>query len=182
LDICHFDPVTGADLGRGPLASENCEAACYDCLMSYGNQPDHKHLDRQSVKAFLLALAQSRVEASPVALSRAGHVAHLKLLCDSGLERAWLDWADAANLRLPDQAQHRIDACRTVADFYYSDAAAAVYIDGKHHGYADITAKDAAITRCLEDAGYSVVRFPQEQAAWPTVAQQHGWLFGQQED
>jgi len=31
-------------------ATEDCEAACYDCLMSYGNQRDHKHLDRKLIK------------------------------------------------------------------------------------------------------------------------------------
>ncbi len=30
---------------RAPRAREDCEAACYDCLMSYANQPDHQLLD-----------------------------------------------------------------------------------------------------------------------------------------
>ncbi|OGO32969.1 MAG: hypothetical protein A2Z16_04630, partial [Chloroflexi bacterium RBG_16_54_18] len=35
LRLCHFDPATGEDLRRAPNAKEDCEAACYDCLMSY---------------------------------------------------------------------------------------------------------------------------------------------------
>src|SRR5690606_20239452 len=47
LRICHFDPETGEDLGGRPGAKEPCEAACYDCLMSYYNQMDHRLLDRK---------------------------------------------------------------------------------------------------------------------------------------
>ena len=71
LELCHFDPQ-GNDLGRAPGAREDCEAACYDCLMSYTNQRDHELLDRMLVRDILLALAQSQVISSPVALSRLG--------------------------------------------------------------------------------------------------------------
>ncbi|MDQ3760859.1 MAG: hypothetical protein M3460_03945 [Actinomycetota bacterium] len=39
LEICHFDPDTGEDLG-GVLdrTGERCAHACYDCLLSYRNQ------------------------------------------------------------------------------------------------------------------------------------------------
>ena len=50
-------PMTGTDLRRGPLAREDCEAACYDCLMSYSNQLDHALLDRQAILPILLRLA-----------------------------------------------------------------------------------------------------------------------------
>ena len=83
-----------------------------------------------------------------------GQVERLKAQCDSQLERYGLDFLDHASLRLPDKAQHRIDACGTaVADFYDSDAGAAFDSDGKHQDSADIAARAAAITCCLEDAG-----------------------------
>jgi hypothetical protein len=44
--LCHFDPDTLEDLKRAPGANEDCEAACYDCLLSYYNQRDHRLLDR----------------------------------------------------------------------------------------------------------------------------------------
>jgi hypothetical protein len=50
LRLCHFDPTTGEDLRRAPNAKEDCEAACYDCLMSYFNKSDHRRLDRQEIK------------------------------------------------------------------------------------------------------------------------------------
>jgi hypothetical protein len=43
------DPEAFAQVARraAERATEDCEAACYDCLMHYGNQPDHRHLDRK---------------------------------------------------------------------------------------------------------------------------------------
>jgi hypothetical protein len=38
LQLCHFDPETGEDKLRPDGVDENCEAACYNCLMSYYNQ------------------------------------------------------------------------------------------------------------------------------------------------
>ncbi|MGE3728758.1 MAG: DEAD/DEAH box helicase, partial [Candidatus Sericytochromatia bacterium] len=67
LELCHFDPETGEDLLHAPFAHEPCEAACYDCLLSYGNQRMHKMLDRHSIFASLMALKASQTEtiASP---------------------------------------------------------------------------------------------------------------------
>ena len=49
LELCHFDPDTGDDLRHAPGAREDCEAACYDCLLSYANQRDHRLLDRIAI-------------------------------------------------------------------------------------------------------------------------------------
>jgi hypothetical protein len=35
-------------------------AACYDCLLSYTNQPDHRILDRFAVRDLLLRLAGAK--------------------------------------------------------------------------------------------------------------------------
>jgi len=40
LGICHFDPVSGADL----VPDGKCSRACYRCLLSYSNQMDHRLL------------------------------------------------------------------------------------------------------------------------------------------
>jgi hypothetical protein len=58
LEILHFDPFTGQVL---PHWEDRCTAACYDCLLSYSNQPDHRHLDRHNVRNFLFALSRSDV-------------------------------------------------------------------------------------------------------------------------
>ena len=40
-------PTPARTCGGAPGAKEACEAACYDCLLSYGNQRDHRLLDRK---------------------------------------------------------------------------------------------------------------------------------------
>jgi len=64
LEICHFDP-DGTDKHRAPRAKEDCEAACYDCLMSYYNQGEHRILDRKLIRDELLRLAGAIPEESP---------------------------------------------------------------------------------------------------------------------
>ena len=56
LELCHF-AADGTDLKRAKHASEDCEVACYDCLLSYGNQRDHRVLDRTAIRDLLLDLA-----------------------------------------------------------------------------------------------------------------------------
>jgi hypothetical protein len=177
LALCHFD-AAGNDLGRARGAHEDCEAACYNCLMSYTNQRDHELLDRKLIRETLLALAASRVIAGPGARSRADHLASLHALCDSDLERRWLDFLETHHLRLPDAAQKLIEACHTRADFYYTDADAAIYIDGPVHDQPDIAAQDHAITECLSwDAGLTVIRFRYD-ADWRAICAGHSRVFG----
>jgi len=177
LELCHFD-AAGNDLGRAPGAKEDCEAACYDCLMSYTNQRDHELLDRQLIREILLALTTSRVVASPGALSRGEHLVRLKALCDSDLESKWLDFLEAQQLRLPDEAQRLIEACHTRPDFFYTGAQTAVYIDGPVHDQPDIAAEDHAITECLAwEAGLTVIRFRYD-ADWRAICGEHTGVFG----
>src|SRR5690606_32431637 len=94
LRLCHFDPDTGEDIGQAPGSSERCEAACYDCLMSYRNQRDHALLDRLAVRDVLLELTKARVSSSPSVAPRATHRETLERLAGSGLERRWLAFLD----------------------------------------------------------------------------------------
>jgi very-short-patch-repair endonuclease len=156
---CHFDPDTGEDLRRPPGAKEDCEAACYDCLMSYTNQPDHRLLDRQLVRTLLLELGGGRVEVAPASQPRGEHLAALMRTCETALERRWLQFLEDRDLNLPSHAQRRIDICNTRPDFLYSGHHAAVYVDGPHHEYPERTERDREQNTRMEDAGYVVVRF-----------------------
>jgi hypothetical protein len=62
LEIAHFHPDTGEDLGHAPGASEQCVRGCYDCLLAYGNQLEHELIDRHSVRDLLLELARSTTQ------------------------------------------------------------------------------------------------------------------------
>ena len=90
LEICHFDPENGKDLEYAPNSKEKCEAACYDCLMNYGNQRDHHLLDRKSILDMLLTLAKSEVITGSSSISRDEHLKKLLRCVDSELEEKWL--------------------------------------------------------------------------------------------
>ena len=182
LALCHFDPETGQDLRRAPGAKEDCDAACYNCLMSYANQMDHALLDRHLIRDLLLKLAGSTVKASPVATERAAHLQTLQELCESSLERAWLGFLEEKALHLPDKAQPLLKACNTRPDFLYSDKRAAIFIDGPNHDQPDTKKNDSRITECLLDHGYSVIRFSYKEETWPAVCAQHAYIFGPMHD
>lgn len=177
LDICHFDPETGEDRRRAERATEDCEAACYDCLMSYTNQPFHGRLDRQRIRDVLLRWAGSRAELSPGGRTREEHLAELRRLAGSDLERQWLVALDRGVLRLPSHAQHHIAGCRTTPDFFYAEQQTAVYIDGPPHDFPDRQRRDADQTEAMEDAGYTVIRF-HHQADWAATLARYPHLFG----
>ena len=159
LRLCHFDPDTGEDRRRGLQAREDCEAACYDCLMSYSNQPDHALLDRQAARPFLERLAAARVASAPADLTRAEHLERLLRLAGSDLERDWLRHLDACDHRLPTGAQELVERAGTRPDFVYAEHHAAVYVDGPIHDYPERQGRDAVQQDRLEDLGYTVIRF-----------------------
>jgi very-short-patch-repair endonuclease len=176
LSICHFDPETGVDQKRSTGMSEDCEAACYNCLMSYANQPDHKNLDRKSIRDLLLKMATSQVNASPAQASREEHLEQLKRLAGSKLETQWLDFIEQHKLRLPVSAQVVIESCHTQPDFMYENSVA-VYIDGPPHDYPDRQQRDAQKTLNVQDAGYLVIRFHHADD-WMKIVKDHPNIFG----
>jgi ATP-dependent helicase YprA (DUF1998 family) len=177
LEICHFDPQIGDDRHRAPQSQEDCEAACYDCLMNYSNQRDHGLLDRKALRDVLLKLSQTQVIAAPAAKPRSEHLEQLMQQAESTLERDWLDYLEVRGYRLPTKAQAPISACKTRPDFLYKSEMTAVYIDGPHHLYPDRAQRDLNQTECLEDLGYSVIRFGL-QLDWEMILQQYPHVFG----
>lgn len=178
LELSHFDPDTLEDLGRAAGAKEPCEAACYDCLLSYYNQRDHEHLDRKLLPALLGPLADARLEMSPRHAPRDSQYTTLRNLTQTELERRWLDRVHELGLRLPDSAQLVIESLGVQPDFYYAEQGLAVFIDGPVHETPDVKEDDEVKTRRLEGAGYFVLRFPHD-ADWDAVFGRHPGVFGE---
>ena len=172
LEICHYDPDTLEDRG-----AERCGKACYECLLDYGNQPDHKDLDRTQIRDFLADLARAECRPAGGAGSRVERLAALRNRCDSRLEKRWLDRLEELGLRLPSDAQYRIPAYGTQPDFYYRDARAAIYIDGPPHDSLDQIRDDDATTETLIGMGYIVIRFHHEND-WLAIFRRHADVFG----
>jgi len=177
LDLCHFDPDTGHDRGKAARAKEECEAACYDCLLSYYNQRDHRRIDRKRIAALLSAWMGGTVATSPAPRPREEQVERLMRLTDSGLERRWIQLVDRLGLRLPSTSQKNIDDCYVRPDFLYEHEGVAVFIDGPPHDTPGQQAKDTEQTECLEDLGYHVLRF-HHQHDWEEILRANPTIFG----
>ncbi|MDZ4168950.1 MAG: DEAD/DEAH box helicase [Coriobacteriia bacterium] len=176
LELCHFDP-SGTDMGYARGAKEPCTAACYDCLMSYYNQPDHELLDRFQISGLLLQLAKSSVEVSPNALPREEHFERLMRLTDSDLERKWLTTLRDASLRLPTDAQPLVEAAGARPDFLYRDHSVAIFIDGPVHDDEATAADDSVKREALDDLGYTMIVFRYDDD-WPALLKRFPEVFG----
>jgi len=177
LEICHYNPESGEDYRHAPQSEEDCEAACYDCLMSYYNQRDHLLLDRTLIRDQLLDYRNAVVETSPVASGRDEHFQQLKNLCQSVLEEKWLEYLFEKGYRLPSKAQVLMSDCQTRPDFTYENEFVVVYIDGYHHLDEKRQQRDTQQQSCLEDLGYTVLRFGLLDD-WPKIIAENEYLFG----
>ncbi len=177
LEICHFDPVSGDDSSHAPGVDERCEAACYDCLLSYGNQRDHPLLDRHAIRDVLLALARSTVTGSPTAQPPEVHQHTLLDRADSTLERAFVELLAAQGRRLPSASQELIADAACKPDFLYRDQMVAVFVDGPHHDLVEQRERDAETDARLEDLGWDVIRLRHDED-WQTLIDARADVFG----
>ena len=176
LGLLHFDPVTGEDQGHAPHASERCEAACYDCLMTYGNQSFHDLLDRFAVLELLLSLRDATVST----VDRGDtHFDDLCAQCGSELEREWLRFLRDQGRRLPSHAQLLVPDHYARPDFAYAEQSALVFIDGPHHDGPGQSARDARVREDLELAGYTVISFNYDRSTWPAQLARYAFVFGE---
>ena len=178
LSICHFDPETGKDLERAPGADERCGKACYSCLLSYRNQKDHELLDRHSIKGVLERFGRADLVVSPSAVDPDEHFQRLMRLCQSDLERQFIQFLRDNLLRLPSDAQLLLEEQQTRPDFSYTDKYTHVYVDGPDHDTPHQRQRDAEVDTRLADAGFTVIRFRYD-SDWKAIATRHRSVFGE---
>ncbi|AXG98027.1 DUF1998 domain-containing protein [Deinococcus wulumuqiensis] len=172
LHLLHFDPLSGEDLRRAPHATEACVAACYDCLMSYGNQNMHDLLDRFLVRELLLRLTGSRVETGTQ--GQPEHGDHLSAACQTPQESEWLGALRERGLRLPAHAHAELEGFIR-PDFLYPGSFAAVFVDGAAD---DRPGRDAAAREELDNMGWRVIAFG-DSSGWDELFRRHSSVFGE---
>jgi hypothetical protein len=158
LALMHFsaDGITSGSRDAGSLRDvegTECVAACYRCLMSYYNQPDHELLDRRDkmgreillrlARATMKQLAWRRPSANPPPLGDVdGTVARLIAL------------ADAAGLPRPDVEPLATDG--TTIPLVWRAHYVAAFI-----GTIAPSTRDA-----LDSRGFALVMFSDDHGAW----------------
>lgn len=130
LEICHYDPETQEDKGHLAHNGEGCESACYNCLLSYFNQPDHDDLDRKSILSLMADLSRSRVVAPSSESSRGNQLQELVASLDESAElaRKWLYYLEERGLRLPSHVNVPLANGAVQANFLYESYHAAIFL------------------------------------------------------
>ncbi len=155
LEICHFDPATGEDRAL----EDDCARACYECLLSYTNQPDHLRLDRHLALPWLRRLAGCTVYERTEGRSYEEHYRWLAGRTDarSELERDFLQHLYRTGRNLPDYAQRALVDYNARPDFFYEKARACVFCDGAVHDQTHQRAEDDRVRADLSARGYRVI-------------------------
>jgi hypothetical protein len=146
--------------GLNDAGATECVAACYRCLMSYFNQPDHESIDRhdEHARRILLRLARARTtvdlgrprprlpdDGAPTPTSKTG---------DASVSRLH-QVLRAGGLPAPD-AQPLVIAGHTVE-----------HVWREHYAAALVGAVEDGIVQKLRDRGFEVVLFGDAERDWP---------------
>ena len=174
--LLHVDPDTGTPHQNA------CSVACYECLLGYANQIDHRLLDRNLVLDFLAEIEA----AQPVsqAASEGYEAQHARLLTHldpaSGLERAFVDALAARRRRLPDVAQYcPTSEVAVQVDFFYKTPARGlcIFVDGPMHDEPAQRRQDRDARERLEDCGFRVIVIRHDRPMDEQI-EEHVALFG----
>lgn len=177
LDVIHCHP-DGID--KEDDLSQECEAGCYRCLLSYYNQTDHPLIDRKDPEVInlLLRLSGATLEIGTQGRTSESQWDELCRMAESSLEKAWLVALKENGFFLPDKAQLYFEEFKTRADFYYERTQSVIYVDGPHHESPHRMMADNVLTQILENAGFTVIRFPKERDVWEGIFKKFPDVFG----
>ena len=182
LEVCHYSSESGSwtDFDDLKDLNQDCEAGCYQCLLSYYNQPDHPLIDRQKPELLDLLCQLTRVKCEPSSgkSSLGDSFEELMNASTSSLEKTWLKFLKTNGFNLPNKAQPYLKEQNTRPDFAYTHHQTVVYIDGPHHDGNAQKTLDTKVTKDLNDAGFTVIRFDTNQSTWPDILETYTWVFG----
>ncbi|MEU8264272.1 protein kinase [Micromonospora sp. NPDC048999] len=177
LAICHFTP-DGTDLG-GPHQDRPCALGCYECLLTYGNQLNHRSINRHAVRDLLLRFAAAKAAPTGQGESRTEQLQRLTAQSDTALEAKLITWLKERGLRLPDEAQTLVTEALAQPDYVYRlpGATVAVFVDGPVHEHETVAQRDRDAEERLRDAGWDVIRFP-HNGDWAAIVDENRYCFG----
>jgi superfamily II DNA/RNA helicase len=146
-----------------------CEAGCYQCLLSYFNQPDHDHINRRNEAALklLAALANAQVVPAPAAsatmpLTLAVSPDTSAVTSDSFMGQ-WLAALDAGAFQRPEELSPKVAGGAATAAGHYKTARLIVFLEQPSD----------EVVQNIRDKGRDVlvmsdpVQWPSQFAAYP---------------
>lgn len=148
------------------LGNHVCEAGCYQCLLSYFNQPDHENINRRNVDALKVLVALANAEVKP---RQDPPPASVDAPADDHLKQ-WLHALDAAGLRRPDAIQVPVNQGAAIAAGQYKAARVLVFLE----------AIDTNTAALLIDKGWQVLNFS-NPSLWHMQFAAHPDVFGKYE-
>ncbi len=134
--------------------------ATYDDLLSYYNQFYHQQIDRNLIREALRNLKESTVEvlANKSFSSYDEQYQFLQASRDpnSSTEDKFLKMLYGKGLKLPDEAQPKVDAMFVRPDFYYKPNVY-IFCDGTPHDSVDVKKDDIEKRTALKNNGYQIL-------------------------
>ena len=147
-----------------------CEAGCYQCLLSYFNQPDHVNINRRNPQAIemLVTLANAQVTTTaPVQVLTAQPTSQTPHL--SAVDALFLQWQQALTAgghKTPDQTQLPVLGGQITVAGQYKTARTLVVL----------TVPDVAFVAALADKGWAVLDMS-DSTQWPGQLAAHPHIF-----
>ena len=134
--------------------------ATYDDLLSYYNQFYHQQIDRNLIRDALRNLKESTVEviANKSFSSYDEQYQFLQASRDpnSSTEDKFLKFLFEKGIKLPDEAQPKVDDMFVRPDFYYKPNVF-IFCDGTPHDNPEVKKDDVAKRAALKNAGYQIL-------------------------
>jgi len=166
LELMHYTPPEQDDWDyqqlpkqeqTDELGNAKCEAGCYQCLLSYFNQPDHDHINRRNEQALKLLVALANADVQPAA-DTINDAPEASASDESGLHNQWLQALAEHQLPMPDAQQLAVNKGAATAAGQYKAARVLVFL----------TVLDADTANSLQERGWHVLDFS-EPADWPAA-------------
>lgn len=148
LEVLHYDSA-------GTNLNDACASACYDCLLDYFNQREHRLLDRTQVVDLLVWLRSAEPQATDVDKWQEWIDACAGPGADN--EKKFLGKLRDAGLPLPSRGHYGLPETGTpIAEMDYQVGRVHVLVDGSVHHNTWVAEVDADKRRRLRLGGYTI--------------------------
>lgn len=166
LEVMHFiKPNDGTWKYEELLAKEHkneynnsiCEAGCYQCLLSYFNQPDHENINRKNEATLKLLVALANASVQPQ-----NEQSKEEISLENNLHERWLAALKQQGFKMPDKQNLAVNGGAATAAAQYHATRTLVFLEP--------VGKDTVTV--LLDKGWEILDFS-NQSEWPVLFEQH---------